>query len=204
GDVSLTTRNSNHEVEHAPDGLCRNAWPVVGDRDPGSVGGDNDAGRDVGLFTGVDRIVDKFLQDDERPLRRAMPGLRDELFLARKVEQARRTERLSLKTRLSLALLQRGSMRFSFRADPPPKQIITSAVLGATAPDGRRFSAAHSRARPRFLPAAIIADSDADAPLGELRHDGAVAAANNAAAGALADPVEFAPLGEGQNSVAFE
>ncbi|HVI63876.1 MAG TPA: hypothetical protein VM910_15015, partial [Bradyrhizobium sp.] len=46
-------------------------------------------------------IVDKFLQDDERPLRRAMPGLRDQFFLARKVEQARRTERLSLKTRLS-------------------------------------------------------------------------------------------------------
>src|SRR5262245_5138703 len=46
GDVGLTTRNSNREVEHAPDGLCRNAWPVVGARDPGPVGGDDDAGRD--------------------------------------------------------------------------------------------------------------------------------------------------------------
>src|SRR5262249_25094368 len=92
----------------------------------------------------------------------------------------------------------------SLRADPPPKQIITSAVLGATAPDGRRFSAAHSRARPRFLPAAIIADSDADPPLGELRHDGAAARGENAAAGALADAVEGAPLGEGQNLVVIE
>src|SRR5262249_55195474 len=97
-----------------------------------------------------------------------------------------------------------GTLRSSFRADPPPKQIITSAVLGATAPDGRRFSAAHSRARSRFLPAAIIADSDTDPPHGELRHDGATARGENAAAGALADPIEFAPLGEGQNLVLIE
>jgi len=95
-------------------------------------------------------------------------------------------------------------LRRSFRADPLPKQIITSAVLGATALDGRRFSAAHSRARPRFLPAAIIADSDADPPLGELRHHWAARCFDDAAAGALADPVDFAPLGERQNLVVIE
>src|SRR5262245_66087573 len=95
-------------------------------------------------------------------------------------------------------------MRFSVRVDPPPKQTAASAAAGATARSGRRFSAAHSRAGPRFLPTAIIADSDADPPLGELRHDGATRCFDDAAACALADSVELAPLGEGQNPVIIE
>jgi hypothetical protein len=95
-------------------------------------------------------------------------------------------------------------LRSSFRADPPPKQIITSAVLGATAPDGHRFSAAHSRARPRFLPPTVISDGYADAPLGELRHDRPTRCFDDATACALADSVELAPLGEGQNPVVIE
>jgi hypothetical protein len=54
------------------------------------------------------------------------------------------------------------------------------------------------------LPATVISNGDTNPPLGELRDDGTVTAANNAAAGALADLVELAPLGEGQDLVVIE
>jgi len=54
------------------------------------------------------------------------------------------------------------------------------------------------------LPATVISDGDADPPLGELRHNGATGCFDDAAACALADSVELAPLGEGQNLVVIE
>src|SRR6516165_2180312 len=77
----------------------------------------------------------------------------------------------------------------------------------AIASGGARVFARHGSpalTRSRCLPATVIANGDADPPLGELRHDGTVAAANNAAPGALADLVERAPLSEGQNLVVIE
>jgi hypothetical protein len=77
----------------------------------------------------------------------------------------------------------------------------------AIASGGVRVFARHGSpalTRSRCLPATVVSNGDADPPLGELRHNGTVAAANNSAAGALADPVELAPLGEGQNLVVIE
>jgi hypothetical protein len=54
---------------------------------------------------------------------------------------------------------------------------------------GYRFAGSAVYSRSGVLPLAIILDCDADALLAKLRNDGAVAALENAAAGALAMPL---------------
>src|SRR5262249_1141802 len=102
GDVGVAAADPDGKVEHTLHGLCRKPRPVVRHRDAGLIDGDGDLGCDAGLLTGIERVVEQLLQDHERPLRRAMPGLCDQLLLVAEVEQARRSERLALQARLAL------------------------------------------------------------------------------------------------------
>jgi hypothetical protein len=81
--VGLAARDADGVVEHFLYRLGRDAAAVVGDHDLARRGRDlnADLGRDAGLFSLVERIVDALFQDDERPALLALAGLRNELLL---------------------------------------------------------------------------------------------------------------------------
>ena len=71
--------------------------PLSRDDDPGVVDLDRDRRRDAGLLAGVERVVDKLLDDHERPLAVLVSGLRRQLLDRREVEKARGREGRALK-----------------------------------------------------------------------------------------------------------
>ena len=99
GDVGLAAADPDGEVEDVLDGLRRDAGAVVRHRDSGLVDRDGDRRRDAGLLAGVDAVVDQLLKDDERPCLAPVTGLRDQLLLAREVEQSRRAKGGALEDR---------------------------------------------------------------------------------------------------------
>src|SRR5262249_61246335 len=86
--------------------------------------------------------------------------------------------------------------RFGYFGVALERNFLPSAAIAS---GGVRIFARHGSplTRPRFLPAAVIADSDADPPLGEVRHGGATALGEDAARGARACPVGVATSGAG-------
>jgi hypothetical protein len=104
----------------------------------------------------------------------------------------------------SAATLRFGLSGVSFRADRPAELVFASGSSRAAIALGARGSSRrHSRRAPRarLLPTTIVAARDADAARAERRHDRATGCAENPSAGAFADLVQGAPLGEGQNFV---
>ena len=99
-----------------------------------------------------------------------------------------------LSERMKRQRLLGSAVGFSFRADPPAKQITASSLACISRTGARSFSAGHSRPCPRFLPAPIVADGDADSAVAELRHDRPVAARENPPSRPCGDSAKDAPL----------
>jgi hypothetical protein len=82
--ISLATRNPAGVIEHTLDRFGRQSRTVVGDDDLATLGRyfDADLRRDPGFFRRVQRVIDQFLEDDQRPVLDVVTGLRDQLFPA--------------------------------------------------------------------------------------------------------------------------
>ena len=82
--ISLATRNPAGVIEHALDRFGRESGTVVGEDDLATVGPhfNADFGCDPGLFGGIQRVIDQFLEDDERPVLHVMAGLGNQLSQA--------------------------------------------------------------------------------------------------------------------------
>ena len=94
--IGLAAGDSDREIQDAGDRLGRDARAIVGDDDLPVADLDADHRRDAGFLGGVERVVDQFLENDERPLIGAVADLLDQLALGAEIEQAGRSERLAL------------------------------------------------------------------------------------------------------------
>jgi len=99
--VCLAARNPAGVVEDALHRLSRNTATVVCDDDFAALGRylDTDLRCGLGFFSYVERVVDKFLEDDKRPILPGVAGLRGQLFLAAELGQPRNLKRYPLKGR---------------------------------------------------------------------------------------------------------
>ena len=70
----------------------RDAGAVVADRDAVLLDRDGDVRRDSGLLGGIEGVVEKLLEDDQRPVVDVVSGLRDQLLDRREVEEPRGRE----------------------------------------------------------------------------------------------------------------
>jgi hypothetical protein len=90
-DISLARGNSNVVIENVGDRLGGQPRTIVTDLDQRRLRSgrhrNRDLRRDLHLLGGVDRVVEQFLQYDQRPERRVMTDLGGQLAFADKVEQ---------------------------------------------------------------------------------------------------------------------
>ena len=96
-DIRLAGRNPDAEVEHVLDHVGGQAGTVVLDGDPALVDRDRDHRRDAGLLGGVDRVVEQFLQDHDRPRIAIVADLGDQLLLRGEIEETAGTKGRALK-----------------------------------------------------------------------------------------------------------
>ena len=73
--VSLAARHPDRVVQDGLDRAGLDAAGVVLDDDRSGLDGDRDHRGDLGLLTGIERVVDQLLEHHEGPLRDAVPGL---------------------------------------------------------------------------------------------------------------------------------
>ncbi len=106
--VCFAAGNPHIEVENRFHGSCRDSRPVVGDRDAIGIDADCNSGGYVGVLAGIERVVDAFLSNHQRPVGHLVPGLRLELLGRAEVEQPAGPEGFAVETLMHGSFLKQG------------------------------------------------------------------------------------------------
>jgi hypothetical protein len=85
--IGFSAGNAHREIKNARDRFSGEARTAVRNRDASLIDVDIDLRRYVGLFAGIQGIVEQFLKRHEGPIGFRMAGLRDEFLLTAKVHQ---------------------------------------------------------------------------------------------------------------------